>query len=357
MQLNMTILQRGLVLVIVPFLIQATFAWLVSDIHHQQSLAQEQSLKTKDLLDQARQALTLLLEEESAVRGYVITGDPTFNQSYTVACQQVPGILRKLESRVADNPDQRGTLKLITEKSLRLLEWHATKVRAMQEGTVDAAIAAVKSGEGKRQMDELRGDFERFIDQIDLKSDARQTSFLHAQTRLRELVFANSILGFVAMISLALIFYQGISHRLQQVVENTRRMAADQPLLPALSGTDEIAELDLAFHTMATNLRGARAAVVDKMNLLQSVLDNMSEGVMMIDHHGKFLLHNPAAAEMLGIGAHERSSDSKRSSLPHRDWQACRFMRSRRVLQPQGDCHQYRTGSQLGTVSGTGGTA
>lgn len=306
----MTILQRGLILVIVPFVIQATFAWLVSDIHHRQSIGQEQSQRAKEILVQARQALTLLLDEESAVRGYVITGDAAFNESHELAIQQMPGMMRRLQSLVAGNPGHVAAVKLLSEQSLALVNFHSKKVRAMLDGDPAAAIAMIKSGDGKRQMDAVQQGFLRFIEQIEIDNEARQISFLVAQTRLREFVIANTILGFVAMISLALVFYQGISHRLKQVVENTRRMEADQPLLPALTGTDEIAELDLAFHTMAVNLRGARAAVVDKIKLLQSVLDNMSEGVMMIDHHGQFVLHNPAAAEMLGVGARDVAADA-----------------------------------------------
>ncbi|MDB5335070.1 MAG: tmoS 2, partial [Planctomycetaceae bacterium] len=97
--------------------------------------------------------------------------------------------------------------------------------------------------------------------------------------------------------------YRGISYRVEQLVENTRRMAAHLPLLSPLRGVDEISQLDRAFHSMAGNLLRTRATVEEKMNLLQSILDNMSEGVMMVDHHGDFLLHNPAAEQMLGVGA------------------------------------------------------
>ncbi len=303
MPLPITILQRGLILVIVPFLIQATFAWLLADIQQRQTLAHEQSLKTKDILVQARQALTLLLDEETAMRGYVITGDPAFNEPYELASQQLPEVLRALQQLVVDDPVQLVAAKSIAGKSLTLFNWHTKTVRNMRDGAAEAAVAAVKSGQGKRQMDELRRDFSTFIEQTELASQARQASLLKAQTRLREFVIAYTILGFAVMVSLAIIFYRGISYRIEQLVDNTRRMAANQPLLPPLQGVDEISQLDRAFHAMAANLLRTRATVEEKMNLLQSILDNMSEGVMMVDHHGNFLLHNPAAEQMLGVGA------------------------------------------------------
>ncbi|MDB5338563.1 MAG: histidine kinase, partial [Planctomycetaceae bacterium] len=201
LSLPITILQRGLILVIVPFLIQATFAWLVADIQQRQTMAYEQSLKTKDVLVQARQALTLLLDEESAMRGYVITGDPAFNEPYELASQQLPDVLRRLQLLVADDPGPLAAVKSIAGKSLTLFNWHTKTVRNMRDGAAEAAVAAVKGGEGKRQMDALRADFNNFIEQTELASQVRQASLLEAQTRLRAFVIANTILGFVVMIT------------------------------------------------------------------------------------------------------------------------------------------------------------
>jgi signal transduction histidine kinase len=57
-------------------------------------------------------------------------------------------------------------------------------------------------------------------------------------------------------ISLALAFYSSkqISGRINRVSDNTRRFARGQELLPALSGSDEIAELDAVFHDMAERI-------------------------------------------------------------------------------------------------------
>jgi two-component system, cell cycle sensor histidine kinase and response regulator CckA len=53
----------------------------------------------------------------------------------------------------------------------------------------------------------------------------------------------------------------------------------------------------------AEELARSRQALEDKTLLLQSVLDSMSEGLVAADEQGKFVLWNPAAEKIVGMGA------------------------------------------------------
>lgn len=303
MPFQITILQRGLILVLVPFLIQATFAWLMSDLQYQQARAQQVSLRNKDVLVESRRALSLLLDEETGVRGYVITNDATFNEPYEMASQQLPASLRRLEALVADEPQQQTAIRSISAEALKLFEWHTRVVRQVGDGASTEAARAVKSGEGKRMMDELRRDFTAFIDTVEDAALVREAGLISRQQQLRQFVLGGTLASFIAMIALAFTFYRGISLRLGYLVENTQRMTEGRELLARGRGTDEIAKMDQAFHSMAENLDGARATAQEKMNLLQSILDSMGEGVVVADLSGKFLVFNPAAEVLLGMGA------------------------------------------------------
>ncbi len=57
-------------------------------------------------------------------------------------------------------------------------------------------------------------------------------------------------------------------------------------------------------------LRSQRAMETQKL-MLQSVLDSMQEGLVAVDETGKFIIWNPAAAKMLGLGA---------ANLPSAEW-------------------------------------
>jgi two-component system cell cycle sensor histidine kinase/response regulator CckA len=50
-------------------------------------------------------------------------------------------------------------------------------------------------------------------------------------------------------------------------------------------------------------LSRSRQALEDKSILLESILDSMSEGLVAADEHGKFIVWNPAAEKIVGVGA------------------------------------------------------
>jgi PAS domain S-box-containing protein len=60
-------------------------------------------------------------------------------------------------------------------------------------------------------------------------------------------------------------------------------------------------------------LRDSRQALESQAFMLRSVLDSMVEGLVAADEHGEFILWNPAAEKIMGIGA---------TNLPSREWSA-----------------------------------
>ena len=63
----------------------------------------------------------------------------------------------------------------------------------------------------------------------------------------------------------------------------------------------------------AEELVRSRQALEAQTLILQSVLDSMEEGLAAADEQGKFIIWNPAAERILGLGA---------TNLPSRDWSA-----------------------------------
>jgi PAS domain-containing protein len=70
-------------------------------------------------------------------------------------------------------------------------------------------------------------------------------------------------------------------------------------------------ETDLA--RQAEELRRSRLALETQAVMLQSVLDSMVEGLVAADEHGKFILWNPAAEKIMGLGP---------TNLPSEEWGA-----------------------------------
>ncbi|WP_059050414.1 cell wall metabolism sensor histidine kinase WalK [Paenibacillus senegalimassiliensis] len=89
------------------------------------------------------------------------------------------------------------------------------------------------------------------------------------------------------------------------IKELTRRATAVaegefQQKMPVL-GNDEIGQLSKAFNYMTSRLRDALAQNEEEKEKLASILTNMSDGVIATDEHGRVILMNRRAGEILRV--------------------------------------------------------
>ena len=72
-----------------------------------------------------------------------------------------------------------------------------------------------------------------------------------------------------------------------------------------VKSSDEIGELGQAINAMADSLQVQMARIHQNESQLASVLDNMINGIVMIDQTGRIVLINRHAEELLGFSARE----------------------------------------------------
>ncbi|WP_106766383.1 two-component system histidine kinase PnpS [Paenibacillus faecalis] len=80
---------------------------------------------------------------------------------------------------------------------------------------------------------------------------------------------------------------------------------------------DEIGQLAYAINGMADSLQTQLQTIKDNEAMLQSVLDNMTGGIVMLGHDGNIVLVNRAAEQMLGIKADNVTGKSYRELRQH----------------------------------------
>jgi len=96
---------------------------------------------------------------------------------------------------------------------------------------------------------------------------------------------------------------KSITDPLRRLAEGTRAVAEgnlDQQIAIG-SETDEIATLVGAFNQMTVNLRTTHSALAERRRALETILANITGGVVSIDGAGLIETVNPAARAMLGI--------------------------------------------------------
>ncbi len=110
---------------------------------------------------------------------------------------------------------------------------------------------------------------------------------------------------------IAIIIKKYISKPILNLVDVIQKIkeTADYKIRMDVEGKDEIGDLALGFNDMLENIEKRDNEVakskeqLDEQNtLLQSVIQNMGDGLVVSDENGKFIIWNPAAEKIIGLG-------------------------------------------------------
>jgi signal transduction histidine kinase/CheY-like chemotaxis protein len=162
-----------------------------------------------------RDVLGLAEDAELGQRGFLLTEDPKYLQDYAAAKEALPAALAKLGDQTADNPIQRGRLsqlELVLQNRLDVID---ETIALAKESRRNEAVALVKTGTGKRLMDEVKARVAEFMQAELTLLGERQ---LNADTLRRWLLFliglslaSATVLGFLVLQSAR--HYIGLLHR------------------------------------------------------------------------------------------------------------------------------------------------
>jgi two-component system, OmpR family, phosphate regulon sensor histidine kinase PhoR len=119
------------------------------------------------------------------------------------------------------------------------------------------------------------------------------------------------IFGLLLLFALAaIVSYRvalSVTKPIERMTSAAKRMASmDYAIRVPDGGRDEVGELARALNAMAGSLQEQLDEIRQNGTRLQSVLDNMTSGVVMIAHDGRVILYNRQAELLLGSSARER---------------------------------------------------
>jgi signal transduction histidine kinase/DNA-binding response OmpR family regulator/CHASE3 domain sensor protein len=107
-------------------------------------------------------AAKLAVDQETGMRGFLITGDEAFLEPYRLGKPRMQSRLDTLTAAVSDNPPQLERLRLLS--SLHA-QWTAYADAVVAERRRDGDWQAmVQSGRGKQEFDQMRREFDAFLD-------------------------------------------------------------------------------------------------------------------------------------------------------------------------------------------------
>jgi PAS domain S-box-containing protein len=313
---------KGLLMMVIPLILLLAFVSMVTRVKQQSEAAQRTTLHSAEVIMRSQALLTQLAEAESAVRGYVITGDELFVVSANRSIARVPDSIARLRSLVEDNPDQTARIAGITQLTVRRTQRFEEIFRLIRAGNRTSAQADIQEENGLAFMQQLLAETTAFDNEERRLAAERQQNLESSWQRLSWLLSSGAAAGILLAGILALMFSGSISRRLKALRDNASNLAAGRTLAPPLTGSDEIAELDRVFHAMAESLdtlakhekadRALQEQTQDvrhseallKTGALQSAIFNSANfSSIATDAKGVIQIFNVGAERMLGYAA------------------------------------------------------
>jgi methyl-accepting chemotaxis protein len=159
---------------------------------------------THDVLEHIAGVLSLLRDAETGQRGYVITGDEAYLEPYHTGSAGVLNVIKDLRQLTADNPNQQKRIDaaepLINAKLTELKQ----TIDLRRAGNVDETVKIIRSGEGKRFMDDLR----RILDEME--NEERTLLKQRAEEGAAAAAGAKSVIVFGTLLCLLCVTAAGI---------------------------------------------------------------------------------------------------------------------------------------------------
>jgi signal transduction histidine kinase len=236
----------------------ATFAFLLLAIAQLRESAQL-TRRASDELIAADAVEQVVIDLETGVRGYVITGEERFLQPFNDARAAMPGQASTLKRLVSDNPvEVEQARRIIQDIELYIQDYAAPLVAGVARHDPSAHSIAT-TDEGRRRVDLLRGE----IDSLRAAEYSRVTTRQDRADEAARRAIIAGVVGLTGSILLVVLFTAYLTRVIVRPVRRAAGMAGrvaggDLEARVPETSADEIGELERAFNTMGSSLESGR---------------------------------------------------------------------------------------------------
>src|SRR6201993_4654833 len=159
---------------------------------------------THEVLGELEATLSAVAEAQTAVRGYIVTGQEVFLEPYRAAAAGVRANLDRLKSLTADNPRQQGRLAMLERAVAEKLNSLQQNIDLRKQKGFEAAKQRVATGIDTKQMNQVRTIVSEMKQEEEDLLKRRALEF-RANTRKTSLMFSCVI--FLEFLLLGVVYY------------------------------------------------------------------------------------------------------------------------------------------------------
>nr|WP_062117566.1 CHASE3 domain-containing protein [Aureimonas sp. AU40] len=283
---------------------------------------------THDVMADVDQLTAAMVDRETGMRGFLITGAPANLDPYRAGSARFADALREAREMTADNPAQQTRLARVgeladqwtsevAEPAIALMADPATRERAWNFEITNA---------GKKTMDELRAVTGEIISTEKGLLEIRQKDAASAE-RMIEWAIGGGLFGMIAMLVISgIMLVRATSAPLQRAVGLAQAISAgDLTQSVEITGRDEIADLQRAMNAMSGKLReiisdviGSAQQVAAGSHQSASTAEQLSQGASeqaaSTEQLGQGTVEQAASAQLLSRGISEQAASTERLS-------------------------------------------
>ncbi|WYD99205.1 methyl-accepting chemotaxis protein [Pseudomonas idahonensis] len=332
---NLSISQKlyagfGVVLLILLLLVLAALRGF-----DQVSSSVKSNIHSYEVLSQSDALLRSLINVETGMRGYALTGRDSFLEPLEQGEKAFADYYARIKSSTSDNPEQQARLerlKALHDQWLRDdVQGNLDLRRAINAGSqpAEAMAAQISAGRDKAKMDAMRQLTSELRDAEKSLQDARSQAMDNAKASALAILIGGGLLAAVLAMLVAWSLSSNLVGRIRQAVDVAKAIAAGR-LDSSISATgrDEVSNLLQAFAAMQERLRTMISQIKQGADQLVSASQSISSASLQLSASTQEQSHSAssmaATVEELTVSinhvadnagdAHALSSESGRQS-------------------------------------------
>ncbi len=289
--MTLTLGKKVLILVAVPLVFElgfvGVFAYLLNQVDHERA----REAHARDVSGHLNVLLRLVMERSSSLIVSHFTSRETFRRRADLAKKRFYQEKEIITRLVAENPHEKEAWKKIyktMDDGDRFFDHAKTMVDIGNK--LAAGMEMVKVN---HLMAEVFQAIDHLVEEQEAETMDTKNKQAEVRTQIEILIYSFVAINILFAVGLALSFNRNLAKRLKVLLDNTYKLAAQQPLLAPLRGDDELAHLDQTFRKMAEALASMRRKE-------SAILTSAADIICSLDTERRFTQANPAAAKQWG---------------------------------------------------------
>jgi signal transduction histidine kinase len=239
---------------VLAIVVAAVFAVLVLATSSLRT-ATTREARSKDVTTGTLSLEKVVLDLESGLRGFVLSGNPGLLEPWTRARPQVKARLAELKRLVADDPAETRRVRELAQSIAAYESDYGEPLIAIARESPAAARSPVATSEGERRIALIRRRLTGLLAVENARASASAASAKRESARARELGVAGLAVSAVLIMLFGLFLARRIARPVRQVAAGASHLAAGE-LSTRLEegGPGEVGELTRSFNAMAESL-------------------------------------------------------------------------------------------------------